>query len=546
MESVDKKFGVFVDSFYIKKWQFDCIEKVLTTTSYKLSLVVCNKTKPKTNFRISHLFFFAFKKIFVRLNILKSKDIRELASDFVTLDVDVEKKGKFSEYFNTHDIDNIKSYKLDFILRFGFGIIRGEVLNSAKYGVWSFHHGDEQKYRGGPYCFWEIYYNEPITCAILQRLTNKLDGGIVLKKGYFKTSSDSFSKNIEQCLSLTTEWPSQLCKEIENNNFKFPVLDAQTNSKIFLLPSNLKMIYFIFKILKNKIKNSYNRYLTFDFWHVGYINKSMYEVLNSEIVESEINWLKLSSANCFYADPFVFEKEGKTILTCEYLPYKGFKGQINAFSGKELNVPEPDFDIKEDYHLSYPNTFQDNGTTYCLPEGYEADNLYIYEKRHKGWEKHLIIKNIKCIDPELIFHDGNYYIFTTIKGCNHETKLFIYYSENILSGWREHLLNPVIFDVRSARGAGKIFKLGNDLFRPGQNYSIHKEGSITISKINKLSPFEYSEEIVSNIHPIKNSKYPDKIHTLNSLKNITVIDACEIRSLIFRPDIFLRIVKSKL
>ena len=37
-----------------------------------------------------------------------------------------------------------------FMLRVGFNIIRGEILNVPKYGVWSFHHDDEVKYRGGP------------------------------------------------------------------------------------------------------------------------------------------------------------------------------------------------------------------------------------------------------------------------------------------------------------------------------------------------------------------------------------------------------------
>ena len=96
------------------------------------------------------------------------------------------------------DIDLIKSYKLDFIIRFGFGIIKGEILKIPKYGVWSFHHGDEKKIRGGPYCFWEIYNSEPTTGFLLQKLTNRLDGGVVLKKGFLKTQGYSFKKNISQ------------------------------------------------------------------------------------------------------------------------------------------------------------------------------------------------------------------------------------------------------------------------------------------------------------------------------------------------------------
>ena len=73
------------------------------------------------------------------------------------------------------NIEEIKKYNLDFILKLSRGIIKGEILNTAEYGIWSFHHDDEMKYRGRPACFWEIYNNDPVTGAILQKLSNKLD-----------------------------------------------------------------------------------------------------------------------------------------------------------------------------------------------------------------------------------------------------------------------------------------------------------------------------------------------------------------------------------
>jgi len=92
-------------------------------------------------------------------------------------------------YFNAEDVATINKKDLDFILRFGFNIIRGEILNAARYGVWSFHHDDERKYRGSPPGFWELYYRDPVTGSILQRLTDRLDGGIVLKREPLRQSS---------------------------------------------------------------------------------------------------------------------------------------------------------------------------------------------------------------------------------------------------------------------------------------------------------------------------------------------------------------------
>lgn len=539
------KFGILVDSYNLKLWQYNSLKSLLDE-GHELVLIVKNQKEKKHKIKFNNILFFVFKVFFSRASLLKEINIATLISKTDSISCTTEKKGKYSEYFSKVDIDKIKSYELDFMLRFGFGIIRGNILNSAKHGVWSFHHGDEQKYRGGPYCFWEIFNNEPYTCAILQRLTDTLDGGIVLKKGYFKTISHSFKKNIDQSLSFSSDWPKQLCLEMENEAFQFPNVPVKTDSKIHFLPTNSQMILFVLKMLKNRIRNFYITYMTYDAWHVGYINKNINDVLKAPINNKEVNWMKHVSPHFFLADPFLAQINGETRIALEYLPYKGFKGEIKVFSGNQFELEKKEETIVENYHLSYPNIFCFDGKTYCLPEAYQAGGLFIYEKINEIWKKQLLIDNIKCIDPDIIFHEGYYYLFTTIKGQAHDTKLFIYYSKELLKGWQPHLLNPVVTDVRSARGAGKIFSDGNNLYRPGQNYSVYKEGSITISKINKLSPTQYAEEIALFVDPINDAKYSDKIHTINGYNDITVIDACKIRSLILRPDILFNIVKSKI
>jgi methionyl-tRNA formyltransferase len=75
----------------------------------------------------------------------------------------VSLRGRFSEYFSASDIALITGHKLDFILRFAFGIVRGAILRAPRYGVWSFHHDDEVRYRRGPPAFWEIHRGEGVT-----------------------------------------------------------------------------------------------------------------------------------------------------------------------------------------------------------------------------------------------------------------------------------------------------------------------------------------------------------------------------------------------
>lgn len=65
----------------------------------------------------------------------------------------------------------------DVVFRFGFGILKGEVLSAPNYGVLSFHHGDIRKYRGRAGGFWAYINGDQEAGVTLQQLSETLDGG---------------------------------------------------------------------------------------------------------------------------------------------------------------------------------------------------------------------------------------------------------------------------------------------------------------------------------------------------------------------------------
>lgn len=69
---------------------------------------------------------------------------------------------------------------VDLVIRFGFGIIQGEVLDAGTLGVLSFHHGDIRRYRGRPPGLWEFLKCEDEVGITLQRLNETLDGGEIV------------------------------------------------------------------------------------------------------------------------------------------------------------------------------------------------------------------------------------------------------------------------------------------------------------------------------------------------------------------------------
>jgi hypothetical protein len=166
-------------------------------------------------------------------------------------------KNRFIQYFNDEDIKKISSYNLDFILYCDYSILHGEILNAAKYGVWSFHHDDEQKYRGSSSGIWEIYNNDKINGVILQRLTKKLDAGIVLSKKYFSTINYSLSLNYDQLLFGSADMPAEVCRELFNDpDFSNRFVLSKSEADIYKFPTNLQTFKLAFILLKNFLLRS--------------------------------------------------------------------------------------------------------------------------------------------------------------------------------------------------------------------------------------------------------------------------------------------------
>ena len=152
-----KKKGIkkLIDRFF-----FEIIDKIETQ--------IVKKNNKYNDFFLKHPFSkFEIKKIYV--------------------EPEVSNSGLYYSY-NSEEIKKIKNLNLDVIIRGGSGILKGDILNVCKIGIFSFHHGDNDFYRGGPPGFWEVYNQEPSTGFIIQRINEVLDNGDVIFKGNIPTS----------------------------------------------------------------------------------------------------------------------------------------------------------------------------------------------------------------------------------------------------------------------------------------------------------------------------------------------------------------------
>lgn len=515
------RFGVMVDGDTVEQWQFDTV-KMLIDNGIELSLIIKNgdESKPYKSFS-DKLLHYPYRQVLFRFwhrFWFKPEAKRRVSIEGMRRATSPQEmtvmpiiKG-ISTYFKSEDIEKIRSYDLDFILRFGFDIIRGDVLKAARHGIWSYHHDDERVVRGGPPGFWEFMKKIPSNGVILQQLTDELDKGLILKRLKFDTVLHSYKFHLNRLLTESEFLPLQVCKELIVNGKLEPEL-SQSKAPIMHPPKNLRMMWYFWLCIWRKFVFHWNYYFRQEDWNVGYY-------FNTN--PNEIHWLKPPKTD-YFADPFVISNEDDTYLFFEWFSNKNGKADLAvAKKSENFKVYHKISDFPE--HHSYPYVFDYQGEIYCIPEANRTNkvSLYKYDNDKLVFDSDLL--NGCYVDTTLFIHNDKFYLFTTPKTQGH-THLLIFVADDLRGPYRPHFNNPVKVDCNDSRMAGKIQNIDGKLVRPAQNSTSHYGESITLNKIIQLDEYQYIEETTKEIKPDPKWTYNQGIHTINSDGGITVFDA---------------------
>jgi hypothetical protein len=507
------KFGILINSYKVQEWQRSVILRLLQE-GHECKFVVLNDNPPVSQGIVKRLRRYPYKLLLYRLYwrflmkipSLGLVSIGDLIQGAEEIRCKTISEG-FAMHFHEDDLTRIGSFQADFILRFGFSIIKGGILQAAKYGVWSYHHDDPERYRGVPTGFHEIIHNDPVNGAILQRLGDKIDGGEVLYKGYFGTRFHSWKGNLEHLLSSTTEWPALVCRRINSEGFTAVKDKTEAPGKLFKLPHNLLMIRFLALLFRNRIRFHLQALLQHELWFTV-VNRNISDTLiqsgEISLPEPEL-LLKGTSPGTYQADPFgLLLDDGILMLTEDYC-YRRKKGIIVS------HVYDKDFNhrvrftvaLEVEGHLAYPFLFQHKGHIYCLPENAEGGHvdLYRYDRETDVLVFHRrLIPNLAAIDGTLLFHEEKWYYFFTDRQSTNE-RLHIWHADDLEGPYQPHLLNPVKMDIRSARPAGRPFRHQGRLFRPSQDCSLRSGWRVNIQEIVTLSPTLFHEKGYAVVTP---------------------------------------------
>ncbi len=555
------KIGLLLDDIEVDAWFFKMISDLQISEFAEVTLVVINdndvEIQPNTTLaekiannrgRIAYL---AVRKLLEELYarlIERSTHLPDaeaaMSSAPLLADVPIIKvktrRGKWSDYFLDDDIKRIRSHDVDLLIRGGFGILRGEILTVARYGVWSFHHGDNLRNRGGPAGFWESMASWPETGSVLQILTEDLDNGSILYRSFSCTDTLSVKDNKNNYYWKTQAFMTRKLRELhtlgeteffnkvahENRHLAF------YSDRLYTAPNNAELTRLTFNKIREKTKLLWTNKFYRDQWILMFH-------LGEDFSSSLWRYTKIRPPmDRFWADPHVIYRDDTYYIYIEEYLYATNKGHISLITmDGQGNYSDPEVILDTPYHLSYPFVFEHAGHHYMIPESMENGTVELYKCTTfpNQWEFEMnLMEGINAVDATLHYHDNCWWMFVTVvetDGASSWDELFIYYSNDLLStDWTPHRMNPVISDCKIARPAGKLFVDNGILYRPSQNCSHRYGHGFNLNEVEVLSTDDYQEKLVSSVAPNWDKNILGT-HTFNRCHNLHIIDAIERRRL---------------
>jgi hypothetical protein len=543
------RFAIMCPELKLPFWQALCIRELVALGLAEPVLLIVDMNRNasfvglREDWRRRHqLLFRLYNRFLVRpfVSAFRPIDMAAELGHLPRICCGVEQR-KFSQYFGDQDLDLIRAWDLDFVLRFAFGIIRGPVLSVARYGIWSFHHGDERVFRGSPAGFWELFHDRPTTGVILQRLSEDLDNGTVLFRGRFRTAL-TYLANLDRIYLEAVSWPALCVKRIARADTGFVFARPEPSSApIRKSPSNREFATFVLRQTRRIAKRAARALLFADDWNIGVVRAA--DLLRRQTTAT-VRWARPDRGR-FLADPMPVVTGERILVFAERLDYLGPAKIVSlswpeGFAGDQATV-----ELAPGCHVSYPFVFHHGGRTLMVPETRRAGRVSLWSRDGGGrWQEvKTLLRNAALVDPTLVRHGDRWWLFCCEQSGAPDTRLVIYFASEPTGAWQPHPLNPVKVDVCSARPAGPLFEMDGILYRPAEDGAVSYGGAITINRIDRLSPEAFSETPVARIEPAPDSPYPDGVHTLAMVDGWAFVDGKRTR---FRPDLLTMQLRSLL
>lgn len=401
----------------------------------------------------------------------------------------------------------------------------------ARHGLWFFHHGMAGHASGAAAYFPELLGHHPVTSSYLLALPGP--GRPVVRIAEAHAASEigwSLRRQRIAPFWKAAALPGAGLRSLQSN-FKRPegISPRHAPPQAAEPVTNKSVLRFTARNLARTVDRRLRYSNKEAHWFVAYrTNREQFVAQTGRFTADGFQTLPAPPGH-FYADPFVFAWQNRTFLFVEDYLYAEARGVLSVL---EL-LPDGQFSPAREilncpYHLSYPFVFQHEGEVYLIPETMASRRIELYRavEMPLRWELVKVLQeDLEAVDTTLWVEDGIFYFFTNLvrPGMTPNDLLYLFTADSLTGDWRPHPDNPVSYDVRAARGAGKLFRMGDKLVRPAQDCSIRYGYGTQLNHVEVLTPRHFREKPLFRIEP---DWAPRLIgtHTINSNDAVEAID----------------------
>jgi len=399
---------------------------------------------------------------------------------------------------------DMDEHQLDVLLCLGRALAPEEIPFVPRHGVWSLHLGDPLRYRGEPALFWELFHAESASPSVLESAAGSPKERRVLYRSWTATDPVSLQRTRNPVYWKSARLALRRLEDLAVGPWRPEQEPADDRpDRHPPPPSNAETALHMARIAGRVARRRLRRAAFRRQWFLGLRRRG-----DNLPHEDSRPWQVVSPpTDRYWADPFVFESDGDTLVFVEQVRFADRKGQLavgRLERDGELSAFEPI--LSAAHHLSYPYVLRDGEQAFMIPESGEARRVELWAATDfpTGWARAaVLLEGVRAVDASVIRHGGLYWMWVnqSFDGGRLDDETFLYFSDRLESGWTLHPRNPVVSDARRARPAGRPFLHRDVLIRPAQDCTGGYGSRVVFNAVEVLTADDYRERPLGSLGP---------------------------------------------
>lgn len=507
------------------RWIHDVIEQLRTAAHLKLAAIVLSGSlRPSGSLPASIRLWIALEELCLHgrcSDIGRPRELDEHRVEMIRMTTSDDLGTGSIEL----EISRIRSLDLDLLIDLGSGQLPDELTGAARYGVWTVDalgYAHQQPER----VLLSILSAGHRTYELVLRAVCKGSRNHVLYHSSFSTHRVSLYKNLVADRERRAQILLRRISDLFDRGWDNVVIEGHESDHPGPESAEGTRALFLTRWFARLVWHVVTKLCFVEQWMIMATSAGRKARASDAASASAV--LVAPAAGQNYADPFLFERDGKTCIFFEKWK-SGRKGAIWCAEVGPDGIPTEAREVlARDYHLSYPFVFEWRGGTYMLPETERNRTVEVYRAVDfpLRWElAAVLLRDVTAVDPTIFEYNGKLWLFVAGIGgtAMYSNELSLFFSDSLFGEWHPHPKNPIVCDVHRARPAGALVLDSGVLIRPGQDCSKRYGYAVSLNRVEVLSETDYREVPIATISP---NWLPGILatHTWNRTGDIRVLD----------------------